>query len=93
MAVVPDRNITAASLDTPMGITGPAAGHDRLKTNADPTGRQVFGTINNCAGGVDALGHLAVLRGEHQRLFLRQAADDHPERPSYKRYGIPGRRL
>ena len=36
---------------TPMKIAGPAAGHDRLKTNADATGMAAIGTINNCAGG------------------------------------------
>ena len=34
-----------------IAITGPAAGHHRLKTNGDPTGRSVVGTMNNCAGG------------------------------------------
>ena len=36
---------------TPMQITGPAAGHDLLKTEADPTGTRSLGTWNNCGNG------------------------------------------
>ena len=34
-----------------MTIAGPAAGHELLKTSADPTGTKVLGMLNNCAGG------------------------------------------
>jgi secreted PhoX family phosphatase len=36
---------------TPMTLTGPAAGHDLLKTAADATGTVVLGTLNNCGAG------------------------------------------
>jgi len=43
-----NRRITA---DTPMLVTGPAAGDRALVTAADATGTLVRGTVNNCAHG------------------------------------------
>jgi secreted PhoX family phosphatase len=41
---------------TEMTLTGPAAGHDLLKTEADPTGTKSLGTWNNCGNGVTPWG-------------------------------------
>lgn len=54
-----NRRINA---DTTFVMTGPAAGHELLRTSADSSGRRVKGTLNNCAGGTTPWG--TVLSGE-----------------------------
>ncbi len=81
-----NRRITAT---TPMEVTGPAAGHDRLKTSADPSGRQVLGTINNCAGGVTPWNTYIMAEENFHGYFDGELPADHPEAANYKRLGVP----
>jgi secreted PhoX family phosphatase len=81
-----NRRITA---ETEMQLTGPAAGHDRLKTNADATGTKVFGTINNCAGGVTPWGTYIMAEENIHGYFGGELPADHPEAANYDRLGIP----
>ena len=67
------RRITAY---TPFAVGGPAAGHPMLRTAADPTGRTVLGTFNNCAAGATPWG--TYLSGEENWMYYF-ACDRQPD--------------
>ncbi len=81
-----NRRVT---VNTEMALSGPVAGHDRVKTNADPSGAKVFGTVNNCAGGVTPWGTYVMAEENIHGYFSGALPEGHKETENYKRLGIP----
>ncbi len=79
-----NRRITA---DSPMEITGPARGHDLLKTAADPSGTQSLGTWNNCGNGRTPWGTYLTCE-ENFNGYFSSSNPDLPLSAAMKRYGI-----
>ena len=83
---------------TPMIIDGPAAGHDLLKTDDDPTGTASLGTFNNCGSGRTPWGTYLTCEENFNGYFgtTEEADLDEVHAAGFKRYGVstkvdPGR--
>ncbi|MGH3357633.1 MAG: PhoX family protein, partial [Nocardioidaceae bacterium] len=82
-----NRRITA---DTPMQLTGPAAGDERLRTKASPEGEIVNGTFANCSGGMTPWGTFLSGEENFNGYFDASGDLDAAYAESYERYGITG---
>ena len=79
-----NRRITP---DTPMEITGPARGHDLVKTATDPAGTIALGTWNNCGNGRTSWGTYLACE-ENFNGYFSSSDPDFALPAGYKRYGI-----
>ena len=70
-----------ATGSTPMDIAGPLRGHPMMMTANDPTGTEVLGSLNNCAGGKTPWGTILTCEENFDQYFANFAAmaANHPE--------------
>jgi secreted PhoX family phosphatase len=81
-----NRRITG---ETPILITGPAAGHPLMKTSEDASGRIVRGMFNNCAGGKTPWGTWLTCEENFNQYFANNAlVADATIRAVHARYGV-----
>ena len=82
--VRPSRFARRLTMSAPFSVGGPAAGHALMRTAADPQGRTVLGTLNNCASSKTPWG--TYLSGEENWAGYFAAGD----KPSahHKRWGL-----
>ncbi|WP_350333897.1 PhoX family protein [Coralliovum pocilloporae] len=79
-----NRRITP---DTPMILTGPAAGHDLMKTTADNSGTSSLGTWNNCGNGRTPWGTYLACE-ENFNGYFSSSDPEHKPSAEMTRYGI-----
>ncbi|MCH2546960.1 MAG: PhoX family phosphatase [Alphaproteobacteria bacterium] len=83
-----NRRLTPFATD--FAVSGPAAGHVRMRTTEDPDGINIRGTFGNCAGGVTPWHTTLICEENFDGYFMGEATDE-AETENYKRYGINDR--
>jgi secreted PhoX family phosphatase len=82
--VRPSRYARRFTAYSPFAVAGPAAGHRLMQTAADPQGRAVLGTLNNCASGMTPWG--TYLSGEENFAFYFDGGE--ALTPDQRRWGL-----
>lgn len=72
--------------DTYIQMSGPAAGHKRLKTSQDKTGAKVAGTLSNCAGGKTPWGTVLIAEENFDMAF--EGKNDSKEKENHTLYDV-----
>ena len=85
--VIDSRFNRRITVDTACDITGPARGHEWIKTDADPTGARAFGTFNNCGSGETPWGTYLTCE-ENFNGYFSSLDPFHEPSSAFKRYGI-----
>ncbi len=81
-----NRRITA---NTPMRISGGAAGNAAMRTKADASGMLALGTLGNCSGGVTPWGTVLTAEENFDGYFADLSGTPNDEyTAAYKRYGV-----
>ncbi len=86
--VVGRMNRKVDMLTTRVGVSGPAAGHARMRTVADPAGRTVIGTYGNCAGGLTPWGTYLTAEENFDFAFSGGLPAGHAETVNHRRFGV-----
>jgi secreted PhoX family phosphatase len=82
-----NRRITA---NTEFGVSGAMAGSEWLRTNADPTGTAILGTLNNCAAGKTPWGTVMSAEENFNQYFANaNSVENEVVKNLHLAFGVP----